>query len=68
MAMTDLMSGVRIGPWVVFRDQEGMRHAVKQGAILSISECEGEVTSIVMTGSRTALIRQTFDRVLTWFR
>ena len=66
--MTEILSGVRVGPFLVFKDADGLRHAVRQGAIMSISECEGDVTSIVMTGSRTALIRQTFDRVLTWFR
>ncbi len=66
--MTELMSGVRIGPWVVFRDQEGMRHAVKQGAILTISETDQDLVTIQMTGSRTATVRQAFDRVLAWFK
>ncbi len=65
--MADILSGVRVGPFVVFKDADGMRHAVRQGAILAISECEGGVVTIQMTGSRVALVRQAFERVLTWF-
>jgi hypothetical protein len=64
----DILSGVRVGPFIVFKDADGMRHAVRHGAILSISEGEGDVVSITMTGSRTALVRQAFERVLAWFR
>ena len=65
--MSDLLSGVRVGPFVVFKDADGMRHAVRQGAILAISEHEGDVVTISMTGSRSALVRQAFDRVVAWF-
>ncbi len=66
--MSDILSGVRVGPFVVLKDADGMRHAVRQGAILAISEHEGDVVTISMTGSRSALVRQAFDRVLSWFR
>ena len=66
--MADILSGVRIGPFVVFKDENGLRHAVRQGAIMSISECDGDMVTIQMTGSRTALVRQAFERVITWFR
>jgi hypothetical protein len=57
-----------VGPFIVFKDADGMRHAVRQGAILAISECDGDIVTISMTGSRSALVRQAFDRVLSWFR
>ncbi len=66
--MADIVSAIRLGPFVVFRDENGHRHAVRQGAILAISEGEGDVTTLQMTGSRTAAVRQAFDRVLAWFR
>jgi glutamate synthase domain-containing protein 3 len=66
--VADILSGVRVGSWVVFRDQDGMRHAVKQGAVLAISEGDGDVTTLQMTGGRTALVRQAFEKVLSWFR
>lgn len=66
--MADLVTGMRIGPFVVFKDADGMRHAVRQGAILAVSEADGDTVTIQMTGNRTALVRQAFDRVLTWFR
>ncbi len=65
--MSDILSGVRVGPFIVFKDADGMRHAVRQGAILAISECDGDIVTISMTGSRSALVRQAFDRVVAWF-
>ncbi len=66
--MTDILSGARVGPFIVFKDADGKRHAVRHGAIMSVSEDEDDVVSIAMTGNRTALVRQAFDRVLSWFR
>ncbi len=66
--MADILSGARVGPFIVFRDENGRRHAVRQGAILAISEAEDDLTTVQMTGSRTALVRQAFERVLSWFR
>ncbi len=65
--MADIVSGVRVGGFVVFRDESGRRHAVRQGAVLTISETDDDITTVQMTGSRTALVRQAFERVLSWF-
>ena len=66
--MADISSGMRLGPFIVFKDDDGHRHAVRHGAIMSISESDGDIVTITMTGSRTALVRQAFDRVLSWFQ
>ncbi len=65
--MADIVSGVRVGGFVVFRDDNGRRHAVRQAAVLTISETDDDMTTVQMTGSRTALVRQAFERVLSWF-
>jgi len=66
--VTELLSAIRFGPFVVFKDEHGLRHAVRQGAIMSISEGDQDLVTIQMTGSRTATVRVAFDRVLSWFR
>ena len=67
-AVTELLSGLRSGPFVVFRDEDGLRHAVRHGAIVTISEADQDLVTIQMTGSRTATVRVAFERVLSWFR
>jgi hypothetical protein len=67
-SMADLLSGVRLGPFIVFKDENGLRHAVRQGAVLAISEMDEGAVTIQMTGGRAALVRQAFERVLRWFR
>jgi hypothetical protein len=66
--MADLVSGIRLGPFVVFRDENCHRHAVRLGAILAISETDQDLVTIQMTVSRTATVRQAFDRVPAWLR
>ena len=66
--LADIVSAIRAGPFIVFLDAEGKRHAVRNGAVLAISETDDDLTILQMTGSRSALVRQAFDKVLTWFR
>ncbi len=65
----ELVGGHRQGPFVVFEDEDGVRHAVRQGAIMSISEASAEpgATLIQLSGQRTALVRGSFEQVLSWF-
>jgi hypothetical protein len=67
--MSDLVAGQRLGPFIVFRDEDGLRHAVRQGAIMTISETgeTGESTFIQLTGQRSATVHRSFDQVLAWF-
>ena len=66
--MADLVGGHRQGPFVVFEDEDGLRHAVRLGAILSISEMAGEcnATVVQLSGQRSAVVRRTFEQVLSW--
>jgi hypothetical protein len=68
--VVDLVAGERLGPFVVFRDADGNRHAVRHGAIMAISETDDAIGSTIvqLTGQRTALVHQTFEQVLSWFQ
>jgi hypothetical protein len=68
--MADLLKGTRLGPWVIFRDEDGLRHAVRHSAILSVSDADetGSSTSILMSGNRLALVRRCFEEVFAWVR
>ena len=66
--MTEIVSGVRAGPFVLFKDTEGRRHAVRHGTVLAISESDDDLTLLQMSGSRSASVRQAFDTVMAWFQ
>ena len=67
--MTVVTKASRLGPFVVFQDQDGLRHAVRHSGILAISEVDDGIcaTIIQMTGQRTATVRTAFEEVLRWF-
>lgn len=67
--MSDLTLGMRCGPFVILKDEEGLRHAVRQAAILAISDTDDTSSSTViqLAGNRTSVIRCSLDRVLEWF-
>ena len=66
--MTDLVNGHRQGPFVIFEDEDGLRHAVRLGAVLSLSEMAGEreATIVQFSGQRSAVVRRSFGQVLNW--
>ena len=66
MAMT---AAERVGGFVVFRDEEGMRHAVRLGAVMAASDadCDHGATVVHLTGNRTVLVASDLDEVLGWF-
>ncbi len=59
----------RMGAFVVFRDEDGLRHAVKLGAVLAVSDADdtGSMTAITMSANRVAVVREGFEQVLAWF-
>ncbi len=65
----ELVSGEKVSGFVVLRDDGGLRHAVRPGCILAISdadETQGE-TIVQLPGGRTLLIQRSLDEVLSWF-
>jgi hypothetical protein len=67
--MADLVSGGRAGPYVIFVDEDGLRHAVRPAAVLALSDGDDlrGLTVMQMTGGRTVLVRRGLDEVLGWF-
>ena len=66
--MPNLLTGQRLGPLIVFRDEDGMRHAVRQASIMAVSESDGGgCTVIQLAGNRSVTVDRTFDEVLAWF-
>ncbi len=67
--MGDIVTGERVGGFVVLTDEDGLRHAVKSGAVLALSDADGTGRDTVMqlTGNRVVTIRQSMEQVLAWF-
>lgn len=68
--MCELEIGQRLGGFVVFTDESGIRHAVRLGAVMAISDADdsGMMTAIQLSGNRVAVIRRSFDQVIGWFQ
>jgi hypothetical protein len=68
--MAELVRSYQVGPWLIFHEEDGCRHAIRQTAILSVSEADqgGSSATITMTGGRRAVVHQTFETVLEWVR
>lgn len=66
---TSLAEGRRVGAFIVFADDEGVRHAVRLGAVLVLSDADScqDTTVIQMPGGRALLVRTSFEEVLAWF-
>lgn len=60
----------RVGAFLVFRDQDGVRHAVKLAAVLSVSDGDVDGCSAVvqLTGGRTIVVHSNLDELLEWMR
>lgn len=66
--MADLINGERIGTYLVFKDEDGLRHAIRSSAVLAFSESlEGaDLTIMQMSGNRAIVIRRPLEIVLSW--
>lgn len=68
--MTTIISGSRIAPhFTALVDEEGLRHVVRQGAIMSLSDLDGsqDATLARLPGGRAVTIRASLEEVLGWF-
>ena len=61
--------GRRVGPFVLFADDDGLRHAIRLHGVLAVSDADAfhDTTTIVMPGGRVVLIRESLEEVLGWF-
>ena len=59
----------RVGAFVLLVDDNGVRYAVRLGAVLAMSDGDEsrDTTIMQMPGGRAVLIRTPLEEVLTWF-
>lgn len=67
--MSLVSTGLRHGPFVVFRDEDDLRHAVRLGSVMGLSDADTcqSATIMQLPGGRVVLIRADLDEVLKWF-
>ena len=64
-AVADLVDGGRVGAFIVFVDEDGLRHAVRcQGAVLALSDADGagSDTILQLTGNRVVRLTRPHAR------
>lgn len=66
--MADIVSGERCGPFLILKDENGLRHAVRQNCILALSDGsdEQDITVAQLPGGRSMTIHANLEEVLTW--
>ena len=59
----------RVGSFVLFSDENGVRYAVRLGSVLALSDGDEarESTVLQMPGGRAVPIRASLEEVLSWF-
>lgn len=67
--MSAAVTGMRVGAFVILIDDEGLRHAVRLGSVLALSDADNcqDTAVMQMPGGRTVLIRASLEEVLQWF-
>jgi hypothetical protein len=68
--MSELRPACRLGPFIVLTEENGIRHAVRLGAVLAVSEADetGTTCIIQITGNRTVEVHGSLEAVLRWFQ
>ena len=67
------MSGVplahRSGPFVVFSDSDGLRHAIRLGGITALSDADEcrDTTLLLIHGGKLLVLQESLDEVVQWF-
>ena len=67
--VVDMLTGRRVGPFVIFVDGDCRRHAVRLASVLALSDGdEQQETSIMqLPGGRAVRICAPLEEVLSWF-
>ena len=66
--MIEIISGERAGGFLVLTDVDGIRHAIRLGSVLAVSDADGhqDTAVVVLPGGRAILIAEPLERVLEW--
>lgn len=61
--------GARVGAFLVFVDGDGLRHAVRLGSVLALSDGDEtqDATILQLPGGRAIRVLAPLDEVLGWF-
>lgn len=61
--------GRRLGPFVLFADANGLRHAVRLGLVVALSDADEhqDATIMMMPGGRLVMIGESLEEVVGWF-
>ncbi len=64
-----IASGSHLGGFVLLTDADGIRHALRLGAVLALSDGDPchDSTMVQMPAGRTLLIHTPLEKVITWF-
>lgn len=64
-----IVHGERCGPFVLLRDVQGRRHALRGNAIVGMSETDeiADETVLTIQGGRSLIVRASLDEVIAWF-
>ena len=64
----DATDGQRVAGYLVLRDAEGRRHALRATTILGVSELDdaGDECLLVLPGGRLLRVHKSLDAVLSW--
>lgn len=67
--MSASLANRRVGAFILFADRNGVRYAVRLGAILALSDGDEarETTVLQMPGGRAVLVPTSLEEVLEWF-
>ncbi len=67
--MSLMTSDRRMGPFVPLIDNDGVRHAIRLGAVVALCDANacGDTTVMLMAGGRVLLVPSPTDTVMPWF-
>jgi hypothetical protein len=68
--VTTLLRGERLGPFLVFTDQDGLRHAVRLTAVLALSDTDPaqDSTLVQLAGQRSVVVAVSLEEALGWLQ
>ena len=68
--MTTLLRGERAGPFLVFTDQDGLRHAVRLTAVLALSDADPaqDSTLVQLAGPRSVVVAVSLEEAIGWLQ
>jgi hypothetical protein len=62
-----MRNGYRVGAYLVLVDTEGLRHAVRVNAILSVSDADMcQDTAVVVAAGRQIIVPSSWETVMGW--